>query len=53
MRYQLLAEECGFYFADSENWGIDIAYDGVHFTERGHVRFAEVLYEYLNNLNLI
>ena len=42
-RYRSLAERMGIRFADAGEWGIDLAYDGVHFTEAGHARFAEKL----------
>ena len=32
---QTLAERMGIRFADSGNWDIPLAYDGVHFTEQG------------------
>ena len=42
-RYEALAAQRGIRFADAGKWDIDLAYDGVHFTEEGHVRFAEGL----------
>ena len=42
-RYEALAAQRGIRFADAGEWDIDLAYDGVHFTEEGHVRFAEGL----------
>jgi lysophospholipase L1-like esterase len=38
--YRALAERQGILFADSGRWKIPLTYDGVHFTEEGHRRFA-------------
>lgn len=42
-----LAERLGVRFADAGDWDIPMAYDGVHFTERGHRAFAIGLLEVL------
>ncbi len=42
-QYEALAERLGIQFADAGEWDISLAYDGVHFTEEGHVRFADGL----------
>ena len=42
-QYEGLAERLGIRFADAVQWDIALAYDGVHFTEEGHARFAEGL----------
>ena len=44
---QTLAEQLGIHFANAGNWGISLAYDGVHFTEQGHKAFAGGLLEEL------
>ena len=41
--YRKLASEMGLRFVDAAGWDIPMAYDGVHFTEEGHRRFAERL----------
>ena len=41
--YRLLAESLGIPFMDTRDWNIDLAFDGVHFTEAGHHVFAERL----------
>ena len=41
---KLLAEKLGISFIDTRGWEIPLCYDGVHFTEQGHVLFAESLY---------
>ena len=40
-RYRELAARLGLGFADAGAWGVGLAFDGVHFTETGHARFAE------------
>ena len=47
--YYNLAQRLGIQFLDSGEWGIPLAYDGVHFTEQGNVRFACRLLEYLRS----
>lgn len=44
---QTLAEGMDIRFADAGNWDIPLAYDGVHFTEQGHIIFAARLLEEL------
>ena len=39
-QYKALVAQRGIQFADADEWDVAIAYDGVHFTEEGHVRFA-------------
>ena len=39
-RYEDLAARLGLRYADAGKWNIDLAYDGVHFSEEGHQRFA-------------
>ena len=41
--YELLAEKLGIPYRDTRNWNIDLAFDGVHFTEKGHREFARQL----------
>ena len=45
--YRLLAEKMNIPFVDTREWNIDLAFDGVHFTEEGHHVFANHLTEYL------
>ncbi len=42
-QYETLAERLGILYADAGGWDIALAYDGVHFSEEGHARFAEGL----------
>ena len=41
--YKLLAEKLNIPFVDTLHWNIELAFDGVHFTEEGHHTFAENL----------
>ena len=41
--YRAVASRLGIPFADSSQWNISLAYDGVHFTEQGHRDFARSL----------
>ena len=41
--YRDLADETGVDFADAESWGVELAFDGVHFSPAGHRAFAEGL----------
>ena len=41
--YLLLAEKLNIPFVDTRHWNIELAFDGVHFTEAGHHAFAENL----------
>ena len=42
-QYEGLAQRRGLPYADAGEWDITLAYDGVHFTEEGHARFADGL----------
>ena len=39
--YETVAQRLGIAFADAGTWGIGLAYDGVHFSEDGHLAFAK------------
>ena len=39
-QYETMAKRRGMLYADAGEWDIELAYDGVHFTEEGHARFA-------------
>ena len=41
--YKLLTEKLNIPFVDTRHWNIELAFDGVHFTEAGHHAFAENL----------
>ena len=46
-QYHALSEHLGIGFADTSQWDIPMTFDGVHFTEEGHMAFAEYLYNQL------
>ena len=46
-RYQHLSERLGVFFADTSSWNVKLAFDGVHFSEAGHVTFAERMHRLL------
>lgn len=41
--YRQVAEELGISFADAGEWGVKLAFDGVHFLPEGHRTFAACL----------
>ena len=45
--YKALAEKLNIPFVDTRKWNIELAFDGVHFTEAGHHTFANRLIERL------
>lgn len=49
--YKALAAELGIEFADAGTWGVELSYDGVHFTAEGHRSFAHNLIEAVSSLN--
>ena len=46
--YRLLAEKLHISFVDTRHWRIELAFDGVHFSENGHHTFANCLKESLS-----
>ena len=49
-QYEALAERLGLQYADAGEWKINLAYDGVHFSEEGHKRFADELADCLSGI---
>ncbi|MBR6208311.1 MAG: SGNH/GDSL hydrolase family protein [Oscillospiraceae bacterium] len=45
--YREIAERSGLAFADAGQWGVELCFDGVHFSPRGHAAFAAGLAEAL------
>ncbi|MBR4579010.1 MAG: lipase [Oscillospiraceae bacterium] len=45
--YREIAERSGLAFADAGQWGVELCFDGVHFSPRGHAAFAIGLSEAL------
>ena len=43
--YQLLARKLSIPYVDTRHWNIELAFDGVHFTEAGHHSFVTHLME--------
>lgn len=48
--YKALAQRLGTYFAGAGLWNIELAFDGVHFSEMGHQAFAEGMQETLKQI---
>ena len=48
--YENTARLLGIGFADAGGWGVDLAYDGVHFSETGHLAFAQGIQQALSKL---
>ena len=42
--YRTLARTHGAGLVDTSHWAIELTFDGVHFSEKGHQTFAEKLY---------
>lgn len=47
--YRRIAEKLGVCFIDTTDWNIGLAFDGVHFTEKGHHLFAKNLQKRLDS----
>lgn len=45
--FRRLSERLDISFADAGQWNVEMAFDGVHFTEEGHQRFAEGIKNHL------
>ena len=48
--YAALAKKLGLLFADANDWGVALTYDGVHFSPEGHRAFAQGLSAFLLSL---
>ena len=48
---QALAEKLNILFMDTRQWNIELAFDGVHFTEAGHHSFAKHLIDVIPQAN--
>lgn len=48
--YEVLAQRLGTHFVDAGIWDIQLAFDGVHFSEMGHQAFAEEMQETLKQI---
>ena len=45
--YRRLAQKMGIHFANAGAWDIDLTFDGIHFSEKGHRAFAVGLHQTL------
>ena len=48
--YRALAERLGLCFADAADWGVELSYDGVHFSAHGHRAFAEGIFNVIESI---
>ena len=48
--YSAVAQRLGVRFADAAKWDIELCFDGVHFTEKGHRAFSEALAQTIENV---
>lgn len=48
--YEALSKELNIAFTDASQWNVDLVFDGVHFTERGHQAFSAGLLAHLQPL---
>ena len=51
--FRQLSEKYCVYFADAAEWGIDLAYDFVHFSEKGHCTFAANIKETIEQTGVV
>ena len=51
--YELLAKELGVMFADAGKWQVEMVFDGIHFSEKGHRNFAQGLYEHVKEAGMV
>ena len=45
--YKKLADKHGVSFVDTAEWGVELSFDGIHYTEAGQITFADCLYNCL------
>ena len=48
--FEAIAHRLGVAFADAGGWSVGLAYDGVHFSEEGHLTFSRGIQKALNAL---
>ena len=48
--YETTAHWLGIAFADAGAWGVGLTYDGVHFSEDGHLAFVKGMQKALDDL---
>ncbi|MBO6215580.1 MAG: hypothetical protein J6N76_08665 [Lachnospiraceae bacterium] len=47
--FKKACKERGIAYYDAENWGISLAYDGVHFSEEGCLQFAQHIIDIISD----
>ena len=47
--FRALAQQSGIRFADAGEWDLELAFDGVHLTQQGHIRFADEILKFWND----
>lgn len=50
--YRELSDKYKVSFADAGEWNVEVLFDGVHFSEKGHHAFAKGLFDYLMRAEL-
>ena len=53
VEYESLAKELGVIFADAGKWQVELVFDGIHFSEKGHRNFAQGFYEYVKKAGMV
>lgn len=50
--YRRIAEDLDLFFVDAASFGVELSFDGTHFSENGHRRFAEKMLEALKGFGI-
>jgi lysophospholipase L1-like esterase len=48
--YEVVARRLSIYFADAGMWNVGLAFDGIHFSEAGHLAFAKEIERTLRDI---
>jgi lysophospholipase L1-like esterase len=48
--FERMAGDKKVWFSDASQWNVELSFDQVHFSERGHKIFAERMAELLENI---
>lgn len=48
--YEAVAKREGVYFVDPGQWGVELTWDGCHYSAAGHLTFADRMEQYLTEL---
>ena len=49
--YRMVAQKLGIDFVETKDWDVDLSYDGVHFSECGHLIFSSKISSILSILS--